>query len=172
MKNFYVFLDFDGKMNDIEFFKKLHDKGIKEGITKIFKPESIVALNYLLETLSKKYDVNLVISSSWRRDMDETIYYLNKNKINLSVVKNIDKTGYVYDENNKNHRDEEIKQYLYEKNEYKNYVAIDDEAKFFKIPSQNKIVTNIYNHSLDMQMVKNWFLEFEYYNKFENENVF
>ena len=161
MKNFYIFLDFDGTMSDIEFIKKLYYSGIKKNNTKIFKPESIEALNYLIDYLSQKYSVNLVISSVWRRDMNETIYYLNKNNIKLDKIKKIDKTGHYYDENNVNHRDQEIKQYLKEHNETKNYVAIDDEAGMFDLPIENKIETNIKNGALNMHMIKKWINNFK-----------
>ena len=81
MKNFYIFLDIDGVLNDIEHIKKVHMSGIKENATKIFNPESVLALNNLINYLSQNFNVNLVISSTWRKNMESTLHYLNKNNI-------------------------------------------------------------------------------------------
>ena len=165
MKNFYIFLDFDGTMQDIEFIKQLHNFGVRKNITKIFKPESINALNFLIDNLCKDFNVVLVISSTWRRNMKETVYYLNKNNVHLNKINKIDKTGYFYDENNINHRDEEIKQYLKEKKENKNYVAIDDEAMMFDLPNLNKIITNIKDGALTLDQAKKWYQNFIKFNE-------
>ena len=166
MKNFYIFLDIDGVLTDNEFVKQNFLKGIKP-TTKHFKPESVSALNYLFEYLSKDYNVNLVISSVWRSYMDETLYYFKKNKIDLSKVKSIDKTDYFYDEGRKNDRCQEIKNYLKKHKEKQNYLVIDDEANYFDFPKDKKIVTNIYNNALNFDMVAKWKKSFE--NKENNE---
>lgn len=148
MKDFYIFLDIDGTLNDREFidtFKKSEDS---KKVFSNFKPESVEALNYLIEQLSLNYDVNLVISSCWRHFMNRTMLCLNKNKVNLEKVKRINKTCYLTS------RDEEIKQFLKERNETKNFVAIDDEADDFKIPKRNKIKTNFETGALSLNHVK------------------
>ena len=69
MKKFYLFLDIDGVLWDWAYLKKEIAEGRikKGGIAGNFKPESINSLNYLIRRLSEKYDVKLVISSSWRK---------------------------------------------------------------------------------------------------------
>ena len=155
MENFYLFLDIDGVLIDHEQIKRNYYAGIRP-TTHTFNPKSIKALNYLVEFLTKEYDVHLVISSTWRIDMEETLKCLKRNKVKLEKFKSIDKTGHFYDENKQNHRDEEIKQFLREKGEEKNYLTIDDEAAFFNIPESKKVVTNIYNGALDLKMVVDW----------------
>lgn len=160
MKNFYIFLDIDGVLTDNEFVKQNYLNGIKPS-TKHFKPESVQALNWLFEYLSKDYNVNLVISSVWRSYMKETLYYFQKNKIDLSKVKKIDKTGFVYEEDGKNDRCQEIKDYLKAYKEKQNFLVIDDEAEFFDFPKDKKIVTNIYNNALNFDMIAKWKRIFE-----------
>lgn len=166
MENFYIFLDIDGVLNDLDTIKRNYFNGIKD-TTHTFNPESVSALNNLFDYLSKKYDVTLVISSVWRINMKETLMHFENNKIDLSNVKKIDKTGYYYDALGKNRRDREIKNYLKEHNEKVNYVAIDDEAKWFRIPEKNKIVTSMFDgNSLNNKKVKEWICKFE--NREEN----
>ena len=169
MKNFYIFLDFDGTMTDKEHIKRLYYQGVRgEDTTKTFKPESVEALNYLIDYLNEKFDVNLVISSVWRRDMEETLFYLKKNNIKLDKIKKLDKTGSYYDQNGINRRDIEIKLYLKGHNETKNFVAIDDEADMFNIPPENKIKTHINDGALNKEMIMEWIEKFK---KIEEEFV-
>lgn len=162
MKNFYIFLDFDGTMTDTEHIKRLYYQGVRgEDVTKIFKPESIEALNYLIDYLNEEFDVHLVISSIWRKNMEETLFYLKKNNIKLDKIKTIDKTEFYYDQDGRNRRDKEIKQYLKEHNETENFVAIDDEATMFNIPSKNKIKTFINDGALNKAMVIEWIEKFK-----------
>lgn len=160
MKNFYIFLDFDGTMNDIEHLIKLSKLGVAR-ITKVFKPESISALNFLIENLSKNYDVNIVITSSWRVNMPEAISRMKDNSIKLDLVKNIDKTDFVCDQYDRSLRDKEIKKFLREHYESENYVVIDDEAGRFNLPVTNIIETNLNNAALNMTMVKHWLENFK-----------
>ena len=161
MENFYVFLDIDGVLIDLETIKKNFYNGIKP-TTHTFNTESVNALNNLFNYLSKNYDVTLVITSVWRRDMKETLMYFEKNNIDLSMLKKIDRTGYFYDALGRNHRDKEIKNYLKEHNEKHNFVAVDDEAGSFRFPDKNKIKTSMFNgQSLNNKMVSEWIEKFE-----------
>ena len=64
MEKFYIFLDIDGVLYDWVFIKNEINQGrIKMGgLIRHFNPQSIYALNYLIDGLNKLYDVNLVIS--------------------------------------------------------------------------------------------------------------
>ena len=81
MENFYIFLDIDGVLYDWVFVKQqiAMKKQKKGGIIKTFNPESISALNMLIFELEKKYNVNLVISSTWRHDLGYAINVLYAN---------------------------------------------------------------------------------------------
>ena len=81
MKKFYVFLDIDGVLWDWEWRKaEIEKQTIKKGgLIKDFKPESMEALNALLEKIGEKYDSQLVISSTWRIHMDVLSQALSDN---------------------------------------------------------------------------------------------
>lgn len=148
-KNFYIFLDIDGVLNDLAFIKENLDKK-NSSIIKIFNPKSVDALNYLLNTLTTCYNVNLVISSSWRINMDETVSVLKSNKILLDEI-SISSTGFI----SPNKRGLEILEYLNDKQDINNYVIIDDEDFDFKeyFPSSKIIKTNFYHNPLNQEKV-------------------
>ena len=157
MENFYIFLDIDGVLYDWNY---LISNNIKNpGIIKTFNPESIKALNYLIEKLSLNYNVALVISSTWRRDMGETVRTLIKNGLKTNLRK-IFNTPITY---HPNCRGLEILQFLENKKDNKNFVIIDDELfDFLKhFPMQKIIKTDMFKESLNINMVE----------RFLNDNI-
>ena len=150
-KSFYIFLDVDGVLYDWEYIRSQIRSGKmkKGGKIDAFKPESIDALNYLIREKSKGYEVNLVISSTWRHYMDTIISRLNEH-------------GLVYDgefsrtpiSGDPKKRSYEIKEYLRSKINY-DYVIIDDEALDYKQQfDESKIIkTELYERALDKQLV-------------------
>ena len=120
-ENFYVFLNIDSALldasNDIEQSNKNEKYEAK------FNTESVESLKFLFEKLGEFFDVNLVISSSWRLDMAKTINKLYKN--DLLNVKKVEATRVsTYDI-----RGLEIKDYLKDKDNKNNYLVIDSETK-------------------------------------------
>ena len=75
MKNYYIFLDIDGVLWDWEYIKYITINQTKHHkIIQDFNPKSINTLNHLINTMRKqKYNVTLVISSTWRNNMHFTI---------------------------------------------------------------------------------------------------
>ena len=146
MQRFYIFLDIDGVMYDWEYIKSLSDK--KSAIITKFKPESVSALNLLMQTLKTKYAIFLVITSTWRKNMGECLRMMHKNGVNLRLANVIIST----DTQTLNSRSEEIENFIAQKNIVlnKNYVVIDDESmensKLFE--KSNIIKTNIFNDAL------------------------
>jgi hypothetical protein len=141
---FYVFLDFDGVLYDLEYI--LREK-IKKGENPFaFAPDSIEALNKLFKQLSTKYDPNLVISSFWKIVFPRAVSFLQKNGFNVVGVP-ISKT-----ETAKNplKRGVAIKQFLEKRDNCENFIIIDDTsfdyAKHF--PANKVIKTNILNNRL------------------------
>lgn len=152
MENFYIFLDIDGVMYDWNY---LINNNIKNaGIIKTFNPESVKALNYLIEKLSFNYNVSLVISSTWRKDMGETVRTLIKNGLKTNLRK-IFNTPITY---HPNFRGLEILQFLENKKDNHNFVIIDDEMfDYLKHFKKEKIIkTDIFKGSLNMEMVENF----------------
>ena len=150
-KNFYIFLDIDGVLYDWEYIKTLiRDGKIKKGgkIT-AFKPESIEALNYLIEKKSKDFNVNLVISSTWRHYMDSII-----EKLNLAGLRYNGEFTRTPISGNPKQRGFEIKRYLSDKMNF-DYVIIDDEiCDYYKYFEPHKIIkTELYEHALDKEMI-------------------
>lgn len=159
--NFYLFLDIDGVMSDWDYIISEVEAGrLKRGQSiKTFKPESVEALNYLITEISKDYNFKLVISSTWRIDMEETKDVFKKH--NILCSDELDKTPRFF---NPKHRSKEILQYLKEHNFNKDkddFVIIDDETfdfgKYF--PPEKFIKTEIYHNALSMDMVKKYLEE-------------
>lgn len=153
-EKFYIFMDIDGVLWDWSW----RLKAIKDGeiLNKLqieqFNPESVKALNYLLFNLEKKYDCCLVVSSSWRGNMEKTIDVLMKNKVNLTG-----KTLATPIFSNPKNRGGEIFSVV-KKNNIKNFVIIDDETFNFneKFEQKNIIKTNLSHGSLKMDDVSTW----------------
>ena len=157
-KKFYVFLDIDGVLYDWVYIKEQVKKGKikKGGKIDVFNPESIIALNLLIEKLEKIYDVRLVISSAWRHYMDMTVSKLKDN--GLVYDKKIESTPI---STNPKQRGKEIRRYLMNKENY-DYVVIDDEDFDFEetIPLFKRIKTSIYSGSLNKNIVNAYFNRF------------
>lgn len=156
MKNFYIFLDIDGVMYDWDWvISEINAGRMKRGeFNYKFKPESINALNYLIKQLEKTYNVKLVISSTWRGNMPQTIKILKDN--GLIYNDKIERTP-IYDPAL---RGNQIMDFLSDKQNY-NFVIIDDEMfnfkKFFK--KENIIKCDMFHSALSLKMVNNFLLE-------------
>ena len=154
MKKFFIFLDIDGVMYDWNYIKAEVDGGnFGARELKQFKPESIEALNFLMDTMRETHKVQLVISSTWR---DSAIVPLYKNGAHLK--------GAVYSTpvlGDPAHRGVEIISFLEKWNlkedEY-DFVIIDDESFDFKtyFTDDQIIKPNIFSGALSLDMVKKY----------------
>lgn len=157
VEKFYIFLDIDGVMYDWDYIKKEADKGNDEvRKLKTFKPESIDALNLLMDELRKTYRVQLVISSTWRMQLADTIRVLYKNGAHLKGA--IDATPIT---RTPEYRALEILEYLYQRHSTTdniNLVIIDDEYfDFKKYFTQEQIIkTEMFHNALSVDMVKSF----------------
>ncbi len=164
-EKFYIFLDIDGVLWDWSWRLNATREGKIFNRLQIeqFNPESVKALNFLTYSLEKKYDCSLVISSSWRINMEKTIKILRKNNINYNGK--ILATPISKDPRN---RGDEIYNII-KKDKVKNFVIIDDESfnfnKYFE--QKNIIKTNLTSGSLTMDDVTNWFKRQASRNNFE-----
>ena len=156
-ENFYVFLDFDGVLNDFLTVPGLHKIGgffVKNTDSNTFNKESIQAVNYLLKALETKYNVKLVLSSFWRLNFEKAKSVLKNN--GLEYDGEIGRTPKLKGKK----RAIEILRYLAEhedRNVTQNFLTIDDKGhlpKYFK--DQNSIKTNIINGSLTMSDILNY----------------
>ena len=154
MKNYYIFLDIDGVLWDWSYIKQT-TKQKQNKIIQDFNPKSIDALNYLIKNLQKqKYNVTLVISSTWRNNIHFTIKTLYENGLDFNGL-NVDITN---PDKNDIHRGKLIKEYLQDKSNY-DYIVIDDEMFDYKEENltSHLIKTNIYNNSLNKEHIEKYF---------------
>ena len=90
---FSIFLDFDGVLNDLNTIPNLWKFGgifVKRDDRRVFNKESIVALNTLIDTLENKYDVELILTTFWRRNIDKCREILSNNGLNyMKEVKSL-----------------------------------------------------------------------------------
>ncbi len=154
MEKFYVFLDIDGVLWDWKYQKEFlkQNPNLRGQFVNKLDPKCIDALNFLLKELSKKFDVQLVISSTWRLEFEKTISSLLNQ--GLLYNKKILATPIM-----KHDRQREIETFLLDKPNKNNFVILDDDFECLDF-DQNKIIkTNIANSSLSKKMVSN-FLNF------------
>lgn len=154
-ENYYLFLDIDGVMWDWPWrIQEIKSGRIRKGSSiREFNPESVEALNHLIAYISDSYNCNLVISSTWRSFMKQTISTLRKNKVNLPDI--IDRTPISRESKQ---RGKEIETYLSNKPDAQNIVIIDDETSdIIKHFSQESIIkTDIYGESLREHHILDW----------------
>ena len=154
MEKFYVFLDIDGVLWDWKYQKEFlkQNPNLRGQFVNKLDPKCIDALNFLLKELSKKYNVQLVLSSTWRLEFEKAISSLLNQ--GLLFNKKILATPIM-----KHDRQLEIETFLQDKPNKNNFVILDDDYNCLDF-DQNKIIkTNIENNSLSKEMVSN-FLNF------------
>ena len=152
-EKFLIFLDFDGVLNDIKSVSHLLKMGgffVREDDDNVFCKESIEAINYLIETMSLKYDVQLVLSTFWKR-FPKAVNILKNNGIKYSGT--IEKTPKFFGLK----RAKEIIHYLVDYEEWKDFVILDDKSRLKKCFSEkNFIKTNLWDGALTMSDVLNY----------------
>ena len=157
MKDFYIFLDIDGVLWDWAFVKEQIALGKQKmgGIIRNFNPESIRALNTLIQKLQANYKVQLVVSSTWRYDLGYAINVLYANGLKYN--------GEVFATpitSSPNKRALEILEFLSDKENYE-FVVIDDGMFDYleHFDKKNIIKTNMQNDSLNISHI-NKYLEY------------
>lgn len=153
MKNFYLFLDIDGVLYDWDYIIAEVNAGrMKRGaFIRKFKPESMKALNYLIEKLQKRYFVQLVISSTWRGNLEFTTKTLKENGLQYNLDLHATPITDPIE------RGKQILMYLSDKTNY-DFLIIDDENfDFNKYFNPNKIIkTEMFHNSLSLKQVKRY----------------
>lgn len=153
MKNFYLFLDIDGVLYDWDYIIAEVNAGrMKRGaFIRKFKPESMKALNYLIEELQKRYFVQLVISSTWRGNLEFTTKTLKENGLQYNLDLHATPITDPIE------RGKQILMYLSDKTNY-DFLIIDDENfDFNKYFNPNKIIkTEMFHNALSLKQVKRY----------------
>ena len=147
-EDFYIFLDFDGVLNDFSTIPSLINFVKKDNFS--FNRESIEALNSLIKTLENKYSVHLVLSTFWRRNLTKSSELLLNN--GLEYKGTIEATPII------SHKSRlfEIIKFIQEK-KLSNYVVIDDIPSITKyFAEKNNIKTNIISGALTISSILNY----------------
>lgn len=113
----YVFLDVDGVLNNTAAFK-LNNKTMF-----VLSHENLVAYQYLIDKLKTKYEIRVILSSTWR--MGKT----GLNKLTKFSRKYNGLVFYGQTSNSHDPRDVEIKRFCdIHKIDYRNILIIDDSS--------------------------------------------
>ena len=111
----YIFLDVDGVLNNIAAFELSDDKMLA------LSEECLFNYQYLVDKLRQKYEVKVILSSTWRYS-EIGFNKLKEYEDKYDALKLYDSTPISHD-----HREKEIKRYCDEnKIEYKDILIIDD----------------------------------------------
>lgn len=162
-EKFYVFLDIEGTLGDIDYNAKQIDLGYHDDLDILIDPKCVSALNYLIDNLQKRFDVQLVISSDYRKYMD--VLKLKLKEKGLKTIK-IDSTPRINTQNQ--YRSKEILAYLCNKQNPYNLVIIDDGHYDFYDHFFPELIIKVDNfrRSFDINHAKTFLQPFN----IENEN--
>ncbi|MCK9575076.1 MAG: hypothetical protein WCX32_00165 [Clostridia bacterium] len=166
MKNdFYIFIAFNGVLNSKVWFKKFKEfKLAEKGYSCAICPDNIIALNSLVNKISKRYNVKFVFTSLWRMNIAHTKKLIVTNGLNASdaefiIIGRDDIRGL------------SIKKFIDDKKLIKNYLVIEPtvEGELSDIrpyiPSNKIIQTDTNDFGLTEKILA------EYFNKLKNEKV-
>lgn len=171
-ERFYVFLDIDGTLWDYESLKT------KRKAFESLNPESISALEVLLESIKNQYNLDLVITSRRRLDwwdcmdflefngFDVYDYYPNRTQIErVKTPRGVKIAEYMFNsEKGLNAKKQKYFSKFFQKTRARkvieqmadNFVVLDDDMRPLEeyIPKSNIIKTDRRSHALDMKMVE------------------
>lgn len=151
MKLFYIFLDIDGVLNNMNYwdecFARHHVKGIMSMHCFPFDPKCLNNLFKLNQELQKKnYNVKIVLSSTWRLNrVDTEIVNSRLAEYGMRIFANTISL-------NSGNRGLEIKDFLEDEQYGKadNYLILDDEIKDIKEQFEGKnIIHTNFNTGFD-----------------------
>ena len=112
----YIFLDVDGVLNNIAAFELSDDRVLA------LSEECLYNYQYLVDKLRQKYEVKVILSSTWRYS-EIGFNKLKEYEDKYDALKLYDSTPIIFE-----YRDKEIKTYCDDnKIEYKNVLIIDDD---------------------------------------------
>ncbi len=154
LPQFYLFLDFDGVLNDLTSIPSLYKIGgffVKKDDKNTFTKNTIPALNFLISALSTQYNVNIVLSTTWRRNFAKAVSILENNGLKYHGEYYV--TPHIWFKK----RSEEIETFIKKHNVDKNkFVVLDDKKHLSKHFDSDCIHTNIINGCLTISDVMNY----------------
>ena len=168
-EQYFVFLDIDGTLIDLKYGQLRRGPFFKFGENSILNPESIDALNLLLESLEEKYDTRLVITSGRRKDLISCVNNLYENGLNYDRA--ITCTPFTQGRRGQKIVDfmmtssspkypklQKIVDFImkrYADNGYTNYVVLENDVSKirYEIPPERRILTNAKKKALQPEQV-------------------
>ena len=168
-EQYFVFLDIDGTLIDFKYGQYIRGPFFDFGQNTILNPESIEALNLLLESLEQKYDTRLIITSGRRKNLVPCVKNLYEN--GLKYEKPITCTPLTPERRGQKIIDcmmtssltrhpklQKVVDFIlrrYADNGYKNYVVLENDASKirYEIPPARRIMTNAKNKALKPEQV-------------------
>lgn len=128
MKLFYIFLDIDGVLNNMNYwnecFERHHVKGIMSMECWPFDPKCLNNLMILNQTLQKNdYNVKIILSSTWRLGNEGTA--IVNSRLAEYGMRIFGKTISLYS----GHRGLEIREYIKKNRKADNFLILDDSIK-------------------------------------------
>lgn len=168
-EQYFVFLDIDGTLIDFKYGQYIRGPFFNFGENTILNPESIDALNLLLESLEQKYDTRLIITSGRRNNLVSCVKNLYENGLNYE--KAITCTPLTPERRGQKIIDcmmtssfpkypklQKLVDFIlrrYADNGYKNYVVLENDASKirYEIPPARRIMTNAKNKALQPEQV-------------------
>ena len=173
-EQYFIFLDIDGTLVDFEYGQRVRGPFFSFDENTVLNPESIEALNLLIQSLEQTYDTRLVLTSGRRENL-------------RAFVKNLYDNGLKYDRPitctplEEGRRGQKIIDFMmtsslpkypklqkvvdyllrrYADHGYKNYVVLDNDVSKirYEIPPERRIVTNAKKRALQPYQVEKYLI--------------
>ena len=171
-EQYFIFLDIDGTLVDFDYGCQVRGPFFTFGENTVLNPESIEALNLLIESLEQKYDTRLVITSGRRKNFP-------------ACARNLFENGLKYDKPitctplESGRRGQKIVDFMmtsslprhpkvqkavdfilkrYADHGYKNYVVLENDVSKirYEIPPARRIITNAKHRALQPSQVEKY----------------
>lgn len=171
-EQYFIFLDIDGTLVDFEYGQRVRGPFFSFGENTVLNPESIEALNLLIQSLEQTYDTRLVLTSGRRENLRACVRNLFENglKYDRPITCTPLEPGrrgqkivdFMMTSSMPRHpRLQKVVDYLlrrYADHGYKNYVVLENDASKirYEIPPERRIMTNAKKRALQPYQVEKY----------------
>lgn len=171
-EQYFIFLDIDGTLVDFEYGQRVRGPFFSFGENTVLNPESIEALNLLIQSLEQTYDSRLVLTSGRRENLRACVRNLFENglKYDRPITCTPLEPGrrgqkivdFMMTSSMPRHpRLQKVVDYLlrrYADHGYKNYVVLENDASKirYEIPPERRIMTNAKKRALQPYQVERY----------------
>lgn len=171
-ERYFIFLDIDGTLIDLKYGQHVRGPFFNFGENTILNPESIEALNILIDSLEQKYDTTLVITSGRRKNLHQCVKNLYDNglkydkPITCTTLEDGRRGQKIIDHmmTSSSPKLPNIKKFVdfilrrYADQGYKNYVVLENDVSKirYEIPPERRIITNEKKQALQPYQVEKY----------------